>query len=246
MCQRLTVHINMDFNCNKFLDLNKDPRREISFGCQLVGYGSNSFIHLSASHSWPLPVQLCTRSSISQSVSRLISWSVSHPASHLIRRWVTQSARRWVSRLDDGAFWQYNTIQYNTIQSVTQFSQSTSQSVGRTVIKWGLSCRSVCQSNSQPINKLASRLIGNSVDLSLWLLVTLRNKLICLSDFLGEFMSIYMNVSLLPLQIIYHSTHPCCLYPYFLKVTVLMLSVLESVLTWQIEKITIFFNRLVT
>ena len=89
MCQRLTVHINMDFNCSQFLDLNKDPRREISFGCQLVGYGSNSFIHLSASHSWPLPVQLCTRSSISQSVSRLISWSVSHPASHLVRRWVT-------------------------------------------------------------------------------------------------------------------------------------------------------------
>ena len=223
MCQRLMVHINMDFNCNQFLDLNKDLRREISFGCQLVGYGSNSFIHLSSSHSWPLPVQLCTRSSISQSVSRLISWSVSHPASHLVRRWVTQSARRWVSQLDDGAFW-----------------QSVSQSVGRTVSKWGLSCRSVCQSNSQPINKLASRLIGNSVDLSLWLLVTLRYNLICLSDFLGEFMSIYMTVSLLPLQIIYHSTHLCCLYPYFLKVTVLMLSALESVLTWQIEKITIF------
>ena len=51
----------------------------------------------------------------------------------------------------------------------------------------------------------------------------------------------YMTVSLLPLQIIYHSTHPCCLYPYFLKVTVLMLSALESVLTWQIEKITFFF-----
>ena len=50
-------------------------------------------------------------------------------------------------------------------------------------------------------------------------------------------MSIYMTVSLLPLQIIYHSTHLCCLYPYFLKVTVLMLSALESVLTWQIEKI---------
>lgn len=230
MCQRLTVHINMDCNCDQFLDLNKDPRRGISFRCQLVGYGSNCFIHLSSSHSWPLPVQLCTRSSISQSVNRLISWSVSHPASHLVRRWVTQSARRWVSRLDDGAFFGSQSV-----------SQSTSQSVGRTVIKWGLSCRSVCQSNSQPINKLASRLIGNSVDLSLWLLVTLRYKLICLSDFLGEFMSIYMNVSLLPLQIIYHSTHPCCLYPYFLKVTVLMLSALESVLTWQIEKITFFF-----
>ena len=51
MCQRLMVHINMDFNCNQFLDLNKDLRREISLGCQLVGYGSNSFIHLSSSHS---------------------------------------------------------------------------------------------------------------------------------------------------------------------------------------------------
>ena len=139
MCQRLTVHINMNFNCNKFLDLNKDPRREISFGCQLVGYGSNSFIHLSASHSWPLPVQLCTRSSISQSVSRLISWSVSHPASHLVRRWVTESARRWVSRLDDGAFWQ-------------SVSQRVSQSVAQSVSEVFRVCRSVSQTVSQSIS----------------------------------------------------------------------------------------------
>ena len=155
MCQRLTVHINMDFNCNKFLDLNKDPRREISFGCQLVGYGSNSFIHLSASHSWLLPVQLCTRSSISQSVSRLISWSVSHPSSHLIRRWVTQSARRWVSRLDDGAFWQYNTIQYNTIQysqSHNSVSQRVSQSVAQSLSEVFRVGRSVSQTVSQSIS----------------------------------------------------------------------------------------------
>lgn len=132
MCQRLTVHINMDFNCDQFLDLNKDPRREISFGCQLVGYGSNCFIHLSSRHSWPLPVQLCTRSSISQSVSRLISWSVSHPASHLIRRWVTQSARRWVSRLDDGAFFGSQSVSQRVSQSVAQ-SLSEVFRVGRSV-----------------------------------------------------------------------------------------------------------------
>ena len=132
MCQRLTVHINMDFNCDQFLDLNKDPRREISFGCQLVGYGSKCFIHLSSSHSWPLPVQLCTRSSISQSVSRLISWSVSHPASHLVRRWVTQSARRWVSRLDDGAFFGSQSVSQRVSQSVAQ-SLSEVFRVGRSV-----------------------------------------------------------------------------------------------------------------
>lgn len=132
MCQRLTVHINMDFNYDQFLDLNKDPRREISFGCQLVGYGSKCLIHLSSSHSWPLPVQLCTRSSISQSVSRLISWSVSHPASRLVRQWVTQSAGRWVSRLDDGAFFGSQSVSQRVSQSVAQ-SLSEVFRVGRSV-----------------------------------------------------------------------------------------------------------------